>query len=172
MTSDGFVGLLFMLLFVAALVGIYWLVRHFISGGSHVQEIIKAEKNRQAHPDIQSGRFTRLYTMPYYEDLNEENIRRYCEEHFPSYYCKVSEIGIRISETRTGLSGEVRDLYITHLREYNISAVDLSDPKEVEYNGRYRPPTVRSSLHDKGFGKDIRDMICHFQQQALSRHRS
>ena len=157
------------LLYAAVFVGVYLLIRRFVSGGSRPQKIIEAEKKRRENPDIQSGKFTRLYTMPYYENLDGENIRRYCEEHFPAYHCSVSEDRVRISETKTGLKGEVRDLFITHLRDNNISAVDLSDPKELEYNGRYHPSTTRSSLYDKGFGNDIRTMIRYFQEKAISR---
>ena len=157
------------LLVVAALAGIAWLVRRFLFDDSRTREIIEAEKKRQAHPDIQSGRFTRLYTMPYDEDLTAKNICAYCEEHLPAYHCKALENMVQISETRGGVSGETRELYITHLREHNISAIDLVDPNELVYNGRYGQFNTRSSINDKGFSKDIREMIRHFQQKAISR---
>lgn len=156
------------LLFVAALVGMAFLVRRFLFGDTHTKAIIEAEKKRQAHPDIQSGRFTRLYTMPYSEDLNVKNICAYCDEHFPAYHCTVLGNRVSISETRNGLSHETRELYITHLKGHNISAVELVDPHELVSNGRYGQFNTRSSLNDKGFSKDIREMILHFQQKAVS----
>ena len=163
------IEMIFFLLFVAALVGLIILVRRFLFGDTHTKAIIEAEKKRQAHPDIQNGRFTRLYTMPYSEDLNVKNICAYCEEHFPSYHYMVLGNMVRISETRNGLSKEKRELYITHLKAHNISAVELVDPQELVSNGRYGQSNTRSSLNDKGFSKDIREMILQFQQQAVSR---
>lgn len=157
--------------FVIALVavGIFYAVQHFILDGSRTKEIIEAEKKRQAHPNIQNGMFTRLYTMPYDEELTGELIRAYCEEHFPKYNCTASANMVRISEKRSGLSGEVRELYITQLKEHNITAIDFKDPNEVVYSGRYRQSTVRSSINDKGFSKDIREIVHHFQQEAVTR---
>ena len=150
-----------------AVMGIFYAARQFISGDSHFKEIIEAEKKRQAHPTIQNGIFTRLYTMPYDENLTAENIRAYCEEHFPAYFCSASDNWVSIRETKTGLSGEVRDLYITQLKDHNISAIDFKDPNEIEHNGRYRQSFTRSSLNDKGFSKDIREIVRHFQQRAI-----
>jgi len=155
------------LLVVAALAGIAWLVRRFLFDDSRTREIIEAEKKRQAHPDIQSGRFTRLYTMPYDEDLTARNICAYCEEHWPEYHCSVLGNRVRISDKRNGLFSEKRDLYITHLKGHNISAVELVDPNELVSNGRHGQFTTRSSINDKGFSKDIREMIRYFQQKAV-----
>lgn len=152
---------------ILVLVGIAYAVRRFIFDDSHFKEIIEAEKKRQAHPTIQNGIFTRLYTMPYDENLTAENIRAYCEEHFPAYFCSASDNWVSIRETKTGLSGEVRDLYITQLKDHNISAIDFKDPNEIEHNGRYRQSFTRSSLNDKGFSKDIREIVRHFQQEAI-----
>lgn len=152
-----------------AVMGIFYAARQFISGDSHTKEIIEAEKKRKAHPNIQNGMFTRLYTMPYYEELTGELIRAYCEEHFPQYYCTTNDVYASISETRSGLSGETRVLYITHLKEHNITAIDFKDPNEVEYSGRYRQSTIRSSINDKGFSKDIREIVRHFQQEAIAK---
>ena len=152
-----------------AVMGIFYAARQFISGDSHFKEIIEAEKKRQAHPTIQNGIFTRLYTMPYDENLTAENIRAYCEEHFPAYFCSASDNWVSIRETKTGLSGEVRDLYITQLKDHNISAIDFKDPNEIEHNGRYRQSFTRSSLNDKGFSKDIREIVRHFQQEAIAK---
>lgn len=93
--------------------------------------------------------------------------RAYCEEHFPAYFCSASDNWVSIRETKTGLSGEVRDLYITQLKDHNISAIDFKDPNEIEHNGRYRQSFTRSSLNDKGFSKDIREIVRHFQQEAI-----
>ena len=41
----------------------------------HIPNILKAEQKRKAHPDIQTGKFTRLYTMPYDEDVNAQTLR-------------------------------------------------------------------------------------------------
>ena len=169
MAYNDVMEMLVCLLVVAALAGIAWLVRRFLFDDSRTREIIEAEKKRQAHPDIQTGRFTRLYTMPYSEDLNVKNICAYCEEHFPSYHYMVLGNMVRISETRNGLAQEKRELYITHLKGHNISAVELVDPRELVHNGRYGQSNTRSSLNDKGFSKDIREMIRHFQQKAISR---
>lgn len=157
--------------FLVALVvaGIFYTARHFIFDNSRTKEIIEAEKKRQAHPNVQNGMFTRLYTMPFYEELTGELIRAYCEEHFPQYYCTTNDVYASISETRSGLSGETRVLYITHLKEHNITAIDFKDPNEVEYSGRYRQSTIRSSINDKGFSKDIREIVRHFQQEAISK---
>ena len=157
-------------LVVIVLFVIFFLVRRFIHDDSHIKEIVEAEKNRQAHPDVQSGMFTRLYTMPYYEELDGEFIRAYCEEHFPKYYCTVLYNMVRISEVRGGLAGEVRELYIIQLKDYNITAIRFTDPHEVIRGGRYGQYTqVRSLINDKGFSKDLREMVRNFQQQAISR---
>lgn len=169
MANSEVIELIVFLLFVAALVGIAFLVRRFLFDGTQTKEIVEAEKKRQAHPDIQSGRFTRLYTMPYSEDLNVKNICAYCEEHWPEYHCSVLGNRVRISDKRNGLFSEKRDLYITHLKGHNISAVELVDPNELVSNGRHGQFTTRSSINDKGFSKDIREMIRHFQQKAVSR---
>ena len=152
-----------------AVMGIFYAARQFMSGDSHTKEIIEAEKKRKAHPNIQDGMFTRLYTMPYYEKLNVELLRAYCEEHFPKYYCTVSANMVRISETRSGLSGEERELYITQLREHNITAIDFKDPNETVTTGRYGQSFTRSGINDKGVSKDIREMIRHFQQEAIAK---
>lgn len=157
------------LLTIVVLAGLIYLLKRLFSDNTLVKEIIEAEKQRQEYSDIQNGLFTRLYTMPYCEDITGHSICAYCEEHLPKLFCKASESMVRISETRSGLSGEVRELRITHLRQHNITAIELSDPNEIEYNGRYRQPTVRSSIDDKGFSKDIREMIRQLQQQAIFR---
>lgn len=157
------------LLTIVIIVGVVYVLKRVFSNNTHIQKIIDAEKERKAYPDVQNGKFTRLYTMPYDYNLTAKSIQSYCEEHFPKFYCKVSGNTVRISETRSGLSGDVRELYITHLRQHNISAVELSDPNELEYNYQNRQTNVRSSIDDKGFSKAIREMIRHFQQQALSR---
>ena len=155
-------AIIFLVLAVIVVVG-----SRFLFGASQTKEIIEAEKKRKECPSIQDGIFTRLYTMPYDESLTTENIRAYCEEHFPSYFCSASKHQVIISETKTGMSGEVRTLYITHLKEHNISAIDFKDPHEVEYTNRYQF-NMRTSLHDKGFSKDIREIVHHFQQKAIA----
>ena len=169
MTYEGIIESLTSLLTIVILVGIAYALKRIFSNNTHIQEIIDAEKERKAYPDIQSSKFTRLYTMPYDYKLTAKSIQAYCEEHFPNYYCRVSGNTVRISETRSGLSGEIRELYITHLSQHNISAVEFSDPNELEYNIQNRQTTVRSSIDDKGFSKDIREMVRHFQQQAISK---
>lgn len=99
-------------------------------------------------------------------------VRRFIfdDSHFkeiPAYFCSASDNWVSIRETKTGLSGEVRDLYITQLKDHNISAIDFKDPNEIEHNGRYRQSFTRSSLNDKGFSKDIREIVRHFQQRAI-----
>lgn len=169
MHYNDIIEMLVSLLSVVVVVGALFLLRRLFSDNTHIKDIIEAEKKRQACPDIQNGMFTRFYTMPYYDELTANNICSYCREHLPEYFCKTFENKVTISETRSGLSGEVRELYITHLRQHNISAVELSDPNELEYNFQNRQTIVRSSIDDKGFSRAIREMIRQFQQQALSR---
>ena len=131
------------------------------------KDILEAEKKRKACPDIQSGRFTTLYTMPYYEKLNEQAICAYGREKYPNYFYTVSNSSVRVSETRSGLLGEIRNLTITHLPKHDITAISIHDPHEVEMGLRSGAATMRSCLDDKGFSKDVREIIRHFQSEAL-----
>lgn len=150
---------------------VFYAMKRLIRGKSLTKEIIEAEQNRKECPDIQSGHFTRLYTMPYDEQITGPEIERYCREHFPNYKCAAGTDYVSISETITGLSGETRELYITHLRDENITAIEFKDPHELVAEGRggMRQYNVRTSLDDKGFSEDIRKIVRHFQSQAVEK---
>lgn len=169
MSISSIIGMVLpVLLMVAAAMYVFYVARRYIFTKTGVKEIVEAEQKRQACPDVQNGIFNRLYTMPYYEQLIGEQIAIYCHEHYPKYYCSVSDNMVKISESPAGLYGETRELYITHLPEQHISALELVDPDELVPNGRFGPFKSRHHLYDNGFSKDIREMIRYFQQSAIS----
>lgn len=135
----------------------------------HVPDILEAEKKRQLHPDIQSGNFTRMYTMPYDEDVNEKKICAYLEEQYPEYSCTTRDNYLHVSENN---SGEERELYFTQLRAEHITAIELVDPREmVSTGGRFPQHFTRTSLHDRGFSDNIRAVVRHFQEQAVQKQK-
>ena len=58
--------------------GIYYAIK---KKKTYIPNIIDLEKRRKAHPDMQTGRFNRIYTMPYDDEVNAYTIRKYLEEH-------------------------------------------------------------------------------------------
>jgi len=137
---------------------------------SDKKRILEAEQQRRAYPDIQTGKFTRLYTMPYYADLNATNIQRYIQDNHPDLRCTVNgDDFLTISDAKHKMNEEIRQLSITHLREENVSAIDLRDPHEVENEGSMKSPNyvMRTSMYDLGFSKEVREVIRHFQDCAI-----
>jgi hypothetical protein len=132
-----------------------------------IPNIIAEEKKRREHPDVQSGKFTRLYTMPYCEDVNGQNISAYFKEHYPDYECTHTETFVRVNEKS---SDEVRELTIIQLPHEDITAIELVDPHEIVSDGRYAYHT-RTSLHDLGFGDNVRKVVRLFQEQAVAHKR-
>ena len=156
-----YLGLAAIITFFAFLIPWYKKRKH------RIPNIIAAEKKRRKHPDIQNGKFTRLYTMPYCEELDGKVIYEYFKEHFPDYECIFTEDFVQICEKR---SEEKRELHIVQLRNDDITAIELVDPREIESHSRYATQT-RSSLHDLGFGESVRGVIRHFQQKAITHQR-
>ena len=161
------------LILIAVLVGIPALIILYLSIKkrlAYVPNIIEAEKKRKAHPNIQSGRFTRLYTMPYNEDVNEETVRAYLEALYPNYQYSVGTGFLVVEDSH---SSEQRELIFTQLREENITAIELRDPNEVVNEGNHRVPNfvTRTSLFDLGFSKSIRTAILHFQQLTVAKRK-
>ena len=134
----------------------------------HIPNILKAEQKRKAHPDIQTGKFTHLYTMPYDEDVNAQTLRAYIESQYPKYLCTISEDTLMIKDNATG---EERNLIFTQLRSDDVTAIELVDPYEVVNEGRRKSSNyvTRTSLYDLGFSSSIRKAILHFQEQAVAK---
>ena len=136
------------------------------------QKIIEAEQKRKQYPDIQSGKFTRLYTMPYDEDLTPEKVCDYAKELYPNYVSMVTgKNSVRVMEHVAVLGHEVRDLVFHHLERENITAIEFIDPQEIERDGQRGTSHMRSSLDDRGFGEDIRKIVRHFQEQAIAHNK-
>ena len=137
---------------------------------TYIPNIIDLEKRRKAHPDMQTGRFNRIYTMPYDDEVNAYTIRKYLEELYPDYTYSISKGTLHIEENQ---SDEERILIFTQLRDEDITAIELKDPHEVIQSGGFRGRastyTTRTSLHDLGFSQSIRDAILHFQEQAVNK---
>ena len=161
------------LILIAVLVGIPALIILYLSIKkrlAYVPNIIEAEKKRKAHPNIQTGRFNRLYTMPYNDEVNEYTIRAYMEERYPNYQYSVST-GLLIVEDSH--SSEQRELIFTQLRDEDITAIELRDPNEVVNEGNHRVPNfvTRTSVFDLGFSRSIRKAILHFQEQTVAKRK-
>lgn len=136
---------------------------------TYIPNIIDLEKRRKAHPDMQTGRFNRIYTMPYDDVVNAYTLQKYFAEHYPDYTCSISKGTLHIEENQ---SDEERFLIFTQLRDEDITAIELKDPHEVVITGGRRGGgniVTRSSLHDLGFSQSIRDAILHFQEQAVNK---
>ena len=134
---------------------------------NYIPHIIEMEKKRKAHPDMQTGRFNRIYTMPYDDEVNAYTLQKYFAEHYPDYTCSISDGSLRIEENA---SNEERILIFTQLRDEDITAIELQDPHEVvNEGGRTANFVTRSSLHDLGFSQSIRDAILHFQEMAVNK---
>ena len=134
---------------------------------NYIPHIIEMEKKRKAHPDMQTGRFNRIYTMPYDDEVNAYTIRKYLEELYPDYTYSISKGTLHIEENQ---SDEERILIFTQLRDEDITAIELQDPHEVvNEGGRTANFVTRSSLHDLGFSQSIRKTILHFQEQAVNK---
>ena len=135
---------------------------------SLTRTIIKEEQERKAHPNIQSGKFTRLYTMPYDEELTGKMIEAYFKEHCPDFRCSGSDDLVKVSEDTFDSTYQKRELRIIHLRSENITAIDVFDPYEVTYSRR-GAIRIRSSLQDLGFGDKVRETIRAIQAQSIAR---
>ena len=147
--------------------GIYYAIK---KKKTYSPNIIDLEKRRKAHPDMQTGRFNRIYTMPYDDEVNAYTIRKYLEELYPDYTYSISKGTLHIEENQ---SDEERFLIFTQLRDEDITAIELKDPHEVIQSGGFRGRastyTTRTSLHDLGFSQSIRDAILHFQEMAVNK---
>lgn len=146
--------------------GIYYAIKKKLT---YIPNIIDLEKRRKEHPDIQTGRFNRIYTMPYDDEVNAYTIRKYLEELYPDYTYSISKGTLHIEENQ---SDEERFLIFTQLRDEDITAIELKDPHEVVITGWRRGAVnivTRSSLHDLGFSQSIRDAILHFQELAVNK---
>ena len=157
---------LIILIIIVSWGGIYYAIK---KKKTYIPNIIDLEKRRKAHPDMQTGRFNRIYTMPYDDEVNAYTIRKYLEELYPDYTYSISKGTLHIEENQ---SDEERFLIFTQLREEDITAIELKDPHEVVITGGSRGPgniVTRSSLHDLGFSQSIRDAILHFQEQAVNK---
>ena len=139
--------------------------------GSLKDQIRKAEQERVACPNIQDGKFTRLYTMPYYETLTPEVMAEYIHAHYPDYRTNVSGNELVVTLPRSFLSREKRILTIHHLQPDRISAIEVVDPNEVQIEGRYRA-NMRSTIDDRGLADAIRKASVYFQQQAVLQNSS
>jgi len=161
------------LILIAVLVGIPALIILYTQikkSRAYIPRIIRAEEKRKAHPDIQTGRFNQLYTMPYDDEINEHSLRAYLEKRYPDYHYSVSDGVLQVSDNRLS---EERELVFTQLRDEDITAIELKDPYEVVNEGSHKAPNfvTRSSLHDLGFSKSLRTAILHFQEQAVSKRK-
>lgn len=136
----------------------------------HIPNILEAEKKRKAHPDIQSGMFTRLYTMPYDEDLSGYTIGRYFAEHYPEVYYKCKDNYVWVSESKSG-EGEERKIYIIQLRSDDVTAIELEDPHEIINEGRWGMGRsyVRTSLYDLGFSDKVRAALRAIQEESIAK---
>ena len=161
------------LIIIAVLAGIPALIILYIQvkkRNAYIPRIIRAERKRKAHPDIQTGRFNRLYTMPYNEDVNEYTVRAYLEERYPDYSYSISFEVLQVSDN---MSCEERELVFTQLREEDITAIELRDPFEVVNEGNHKAANfvTRTTLHDLGFSKSLRTAILHFQEQTVAKRK-
>ena len=145
--------------------GIYYAIKKKLT---YIPNIIDLEKRRKAHPDIQTGRFNRMYTMPYDDEVNAYTVRKYLESLHPDYIYDIQKETLYVKDNR---SKEKRHLIFTQLREEDITAIELHDPHEVIAEGRRGTLNIvtRSSLHDLGFSQSIRDAILHFQELAVNK---
>lgn len=147
--------------------GIYYAIK---KKKTYIPNIIDLEKRRKAHPDMQTGRFNRIYTMPYDDEVNAYTLQKYFAEHYPDYTYSISKGTLHIEENQ---SDEERFLIFTQLRDEDITAIELKDPHEVIQSGGFRGRastyTTRTSLHDLGFSQSIRDAILHFQELAVNK---
>ena len=149
-----------------------WQYRMYHEPEHSEKEIIEAEKKRKECPEIQSGKFTRLYTMPYWEDLDSDFIMQCIKEKHPEYHCSrkwKSELVVR-EKGKSFFSGEKRELVIIQLRSEDITAIEFSDPHEYDTQNRRTIRNIRTSLYDQGFGESLRVVIRQIQEQAIKRN--
>ena len=165
-------NLLVRILIIGAFVGltfIIFLIRTIREKKALIPNIVEAEKKRKAHPDIQTGKFTRLYTMPYDEELTGQTITDYFEQRYPEWKYSHRDNYAQVVEMKKGSRGEVRDFYITQLRDENVTAINLVDPNEVVYSGRNSQGNMRTTLYDMGFSEQIREGVRAIQQASIER---
>ena len=156
---------LIILIIIVSWGGIYYAIK---KKKTYIPNIIDLEKRRKEHPDIQTGRFNRMYTMPYDDEVNAYTVRKYLESLHPDYIYDIQKETLYVKDNR---SKEKRHLIFTQLREEDITAIELHDPHEVIAEGRRGTLNIvtRSSLHDLGFSQSIRDAILHFQELAVNK---
>ena len=161
------------LIIIGAIYGLaagYYIYRGIKEKKAFIPSVIEAEKKRKAHPDMQTGRFNRLYTMPYNDEVNENTVHKYLEQLYPKYKYSVRNGSLQVEDSD---SSEERILYFTQLRDEDITAIQLTDPHEMVNQGGHKSPnyTTRTSMYDLGFSKSIRTAILHFQELSVAKRK-
>ncbi|MBR1426850.1 MAG: hypothetical protein IJ581_05300 [Paludibacteraceae bacterium] len=92
----------------------------------------------------------------------------YMQQTYPNILCEQQgDSQLHIVDKDDSEHDSERYLYFTHLKEDDILALRLHDPKEVQAQGRYQYTHITSPLDDKWpVAKAIRETIAHFQQLA------